>query len=41
MFENKELRRIFKPKKEEAAGRRRQLHNDGLHDFCPSPVFGG
>jgi hypothetical protein len=31
VFENRVLRRIFGPKREEVAGRWRKLHNEELH----------
>jgi hypothetical protein len=36
VFENRVLRRIFGPKREEGAGRWRRLHNEGLHDLYAS-----
>jgi hypothetical protein len=36
VFENRELRRIFEPKREED-GSWRKLHNDELHDLYSSP----
>jgi hypothetical protein len=33
VFENRELRRIFVPKREEVAGGWRRLHNEELHNF--------
>jgi hypothetical protein len=36
VFENRVLRRIFGPKREED-GSWRKLHNDELHDLCFSP----
>jgi hypothetical protein len=38
-FRNKVLRRIFGPKREEAAGGWRRLHNVELHNFYVSPNF--
>jgi hypothetical protein len=35
--ENRELRRIFGPRREEVAGGCRRLHNEELHDLCASP----
>jgi hypothetical protein len=36
VFENRILRRIFGPKRDEATGGWRQLYNEGLHDlYCP------
>jgi hypothetical protein len=37
MFENKLLRRIFEPKKEEVTGGWRKLHNEELHNLYTSP----
>ena len=37
VFENRELRRIFWPKREEVAVEWRKLHNEELHDLCCSP----
>jgi hypothetical protein len=36
VFENRVLRKIFGPKREED-GSWRKLHNDELHDLCSSP----
>jgi PAS domain-containing protein len=36
VFENRMLRRIFGPKREEVEGRWRRLHNEELHDMCAS-----
>jgi hypothetical protein len=36
-FENKALRRIFGPKRDEVTGGWRKLHNEELHDFYSSP----
>jgi hypothetical protein len=36
VFENRVLRRIFGPKREEE-GSWRKLYNDELHDLCSSP----
>jgi hypothetical protein len=33
VFENRVLRRIFGPKKDEVTGEWRRLHNEGLHDL--------
>jgi hypothetical protein len=33
VFENRVLRRIFGPKREEVAGDWRRLHNDELHNL--------
>jgi hypothetical protein len=32
--ENRVLRRIFRPKREEVAGGWRRLHNEELHNLC-------
>jgi hypothetical protein len=37
LFENRVLRRIFGPKRDEATGERRKLHNEGFHDLYSSP----
>jgi hypothetical protein len=37
VFENRVLRRIFKSKREEAAGSWRRLHNEELCNFYASP----
>ena len=35
MSENRVLRRIFEPKRDEVAGEWRKLHNEELHDlYC-------
>jgi hypothetical protein len=36
-FENRVLRRIFGPKKEEGEGDWRRLHNEELHNLYASP----
>jgi hypothetical protein len=36
VFENRELRRIFGPKRDEIIGDRRKLHNEELHKFYSS-----
>jgi hypothetical protein len=36
-FENRVLRRIFGPKKDEAVGGWRRLHNEGSHNLYASP----
>jgi hypothetical protein len=36
-FENRVLRRIFGPKRDEVTGERRKLHNKELHDLYSSP----
>jgi hypothetical protein len=38
MFENRFLRRIFGPKRDEVAGGWRKLHNEELHNFSPSII---
>jgi hypothetical protein len=37
VFENRVLRRIFEPKREEVAGYWRRLHNEELHNLYESP----
>jgi hypothetical protein len=37
VFENGMLRRIFGPKRDEATGEWRKLHNEELHDLYSSP----
>ena len=37
MFENRVLRRIFGPKKDEVTGEWRKLHDEELYDPYPSP----
>jgi hypothetical protein len=37
VFENKVLRRIFGPKRDEATGKWRRLHNEELNDLYSSP----
>jgi hypothetical protein len=37
VFENRLLRRIFGPKRNEVTGERRKLHNEELHDLYSSP----
>jgi hypothetical protein len=39
-FENRVLRRIFGPKRDEVTGERRKLHNEELHNFysCPDII---
>ena len=36
MFENRVLRRIFGPKRDEVTGEWRRLHNEELHDLYAS-----
>jgi hypothetical protein len=40
-FENRVLRRIFGPKRDEVIGEWRKLHNEELHDLCSSPSIIG
>jgi hypothetical protein len=37
VFENKVVRRIYGPKRDEVTGGWRKLHNEQLRDLCPSP----
>jgi hypothetical protein len=37
VFENKVLRRIFGPKRDEVTGEMRKLHNEELRDLYSSP----
>jgi hypothetical protein len=37
VFENRVLRRIFGPKRDEVTGEWRRLHNEELHDLYSSP----
>jgi hypothetical protein len=37
VFENRVLRRIFGPKRDEVTGGQRTLHNEELHNFYSSP----
>jgi hypothetical protein len=37
MFENRVLRRIFGPKRDEVTGEWIKFHNKELHDLCSSP----
>jgi hypothetical protein len=37
VFENRVLRRIFGPKRDEATGEWRRLHNEELNDLYASP----
>jgi hypothetical protein len=38
VFENRVLRRIFGPKRDEVTGMWRKLHNEELHDLSSSPT---
>jgi len=41
VFENRVLRRIFGPKRDEGTGEWRNLHNEELNDLYSSPnIFG-
>jgi hypothetical protein len=37
VLENRALRRIFRPKRDEVTGEWRKLHNEELHDLYPLP----
>jgi hypothetical protein len=37
VFENRVLRRIFRPKRDEVSGEWRKSHNEELHDLYSSP----
>jgi hypothetical protein len=37
VFENRVLRRIFDPKRDEVTGGWRELYNEELHNLCSSP----
>jgi hypothetical protein len=37
VFENKVLRRIFRPKRDEVTGNLRKVHNEELHNLYSSP----
>jgi hypothetical protein len=39
VFENRVLRRIFGPKRDEVKGEWRKRHNEELHDLYSSPSF--
>jgi hypothetical protein len=41
LFENRVLRRIFGPKRDEVTGKWRKLHNEGVNDlYCSPKLFG-
>jgi hypothetical protein len=40
VFDNRVLRSIFGPKRDEVAGEWRKLHNEELHDLYCSPNIG-
>jgi hypothetical protein len=37
VFENRVLRKVFAPKRDEVTQSLRKLHNEELHNLCPSP----
>jgi hypothetical protein len=37
--ENRELRRLFEPKRQEVTGDRKRLHNEELHNLYASPYI--
>jgi hypothetical protein len=39
VFENRVLRRIFGPKRDEVTGEWKKLHNEELHILCSSPKY--
>jgi hypothetical protein len=39
VFENRVLRRIFRPKRDEETGEWRRLHSEKLHNLYPSPAI--
>jgi hypothetical protein len=39
VFENRMLRRIFGPKRDEITGEWRKLHNEELNDLYSSPII--
>jgi len=41
VFENRVLRRVFGPKRDEVTGERRKLHNEELNDLYSLPSAGG
>jgi hypothetical protein len=40
VFENRVLRKVFGPKRDEIGGKRRKLHNEELYDLYSSPNLG-
>jgi hypothetical protein len=40
-IENRVLRRVFGPKRDEVAGERRKLHNKELNDLCHTKYYAG
>ena len=41
VFENRVLRRIFEPNRDEVTGEWRKLHNGELNDLYPHPILFG
>jgi hypothetical protein len=41
VFENRVLRRIFGPKRDEVTGEWRKLHNEELHNLSPPQILLG
>jgi hypothetical protein len=41
VFENRVLRRIFVPKRDEVTGEWRKLHNEELNECTPHPILCG
>jgi len=41
LFDNRVLRRIFWPKKDEVTGECSKLHDEGLNDLYPHRIFFG
>ena len=41
LFENRVLRRVFVPKRDEVTGEWRKLHKEELMDFTPYPILCG
>jgi hypothetical protein len=39
VFENKVMRKIFRPKRDEVMGGWRKLHNEELHNLFSSPII--